>query len=299
MQAHTQSTTAARALSPYCQPESPNVGSSVSPTAEPNACPIADTSGLAHDAGNLLGGLTLYCDLLNRPGVLQPQHRHYATELRRLAERSSRLLERLLTPAMVAPIPDSVSPRLSVDPESGQDLATALHEMAPILGRLATPSAVVDVDAPAAMPAGCFIPAALSTEALERIVVNLVCNAAQALALRQLTGRIRVTLLPSAKRLRLQIRDDGPGLSPALAAAFLAPAPLQPPARRGRGHRIVHELAVATGAHLVVRSRPGCGASFVLDWTKTVPAEYSLSSRHDLAESGQRSRVREGASRAC
>src|SRR5579875_1626651 len=57
---------------------------------------VAESSGLAHDAGNLLAALSLYCDLLSVPGVLKPEHRHYAEELHLLANRSSRLLNRLL-----------------------------------------------------------------------------------------------------------------------------------------------------------------------------------------------------------
>src|SRR5215467_12816853 len=41
---------------------------------------VAEGAGLAHDACNLLGALSLYSDLLAMPGVLHEEHREYANE---------------------------------------------------------------------------------------------------------------------------------------------------------------------------------------------------------------------------
>ncbi len=38
----------------------------------------------------------LYCDLLDMPGVLQPQHRKYAEDLRLVGRRSGALIERVM-----------------------------------------------------------------------------------------------------------------------------------------------------------------------------------------------------------
>src|SRR5579871_2102181 len=50
---------------------------------------------LAHDTRNMVTALSLYCDLLEEPGVLGASHRHYASELRLVAEASRRLVEKL------------------------------------------------------------------------------------------------------------------------------------------------------------------------------------------------------------
>ena len=50
---------------------------------------------LAHDARNMVTALSLYCDLLEEPGVLPPAHRHYGSELRLVAEASRRLVEKM------------------------------------------------------------------------------------------------------------------------------------------------------------------------------------------------------------
>src|ERR1700751_4922889 len=57
---------------------------------------VAEGAGLAHDAGNLLGALSLYSDLLAMPGVLNDEHREYANELRMLSDRSWAMINRLV-----------------------------------------------------------------------------------------------------------------------------------------------------------------------------------------------------------
>jgi hypothetical protein len=57
---------------------------------------VAEGVGLADDAGNLLGALSLYSDLLAMPGVLHEEYKEYAAELRLLSERSWAMIERLV-----------------------------------------------------------------------------------------------------------------------------------------------------------------------------------------------------------
>src|SRR5215469_3215050 len=66
---------------------------------------------LAHHARNMVTALSLYCDLLEEPGVLSTRHRHYGKELRLVAEASRRLVEKLArlderpAPFRLGPIP--------------------------------------------------------------------------------------------------------------------------------------------------------------------------------------------------
>jgi signal transduction histidine kinase len=248
---------------------------------------VAESAGLAHDAGNLLGALRLYCDLLSAPGVLAPEHRHYAADLSLIASRSSALIRRLL---VQTPSPDQHAAQPTVQPDAAQseplaasaDPATALRQLAPVLGRIAAGVARVSVAAPPTLPASARNAELPSAEAMERIAVNLVRNAAEAIRLSRdsqgtsasgasdsLIGNIRVALEASFGQLRLTVEDDGPGMPPAIAAAFLRPDPLPLGATRGLGHRIVHELATSTGALLSIRVRPGRGTTFSLRWPLT------------------------------
>jgi signal transduction histidine kinase len=233
--------------------------------------PMLEGAAIAHDNGNLLAALGLYCDLLARPGVLRPEHQHYVTELRLLAERSGKLTRDLLiqlsgpqseTSAKPLPIPDPAS--VAADP------AAIVREITPLLVAIASPSAVVTVKAPRTLPALTF-----PVENLERIIVNLIRNAAQAIEFANSSdrpfdarrpGHIRVALATIAGHLHLTVEDNGPGMPVATAAAFLSPAKLPQGAQRGLGHHIVHQLVTSSGGTLAVRVRPGQGTTFCVKW---------------------------------
>src|SRR6202453_1956460 len=76
---------------------------------------VAEGAGLAHDAGNLLGALSLYSDLLGMPGVLHEEHREYATELRMLSDRSWAMINRLVNHSRGG-LPAKVQTEISVLP---------------------------------------------------------------------------------------------------------------------------------------------------------------------------------------
>ncbi|MGA8938077.1 MAG: HAMP domain-containing sensor histidine kinase [Acidobacteriaceae bacterium] len=296
MQAQPQSTPAARIPSLY--PSSPPSAPIQASTPAPN---LADTTGLAHDAGNLLAALGLYCDLLSLPGVLRPEHQHYATELRIISDGSSKLIQRLLAlpvtttfdspsntesadtpelpPALLrrrnARATDAVSPT--------RDHATMVRNLAPVLQRIASGAAQVIVASPPSLP-----PLSFPTEIIERIIVNLVRNAAEAIRLQHSTaapsvgqpeGEIHVALAVVAGRVHLTIEDNGPGMPSAIASAYLQPTPLPDGATRGLGHRIVHQLVTASAGQLSIRVRPGHGTIFCIKWTipTNSPAEPSPS----------------------
>jgi hypothetical protein len=275
MQARQLSSTAARNLyfaSPHPHSSSPTAEDKPATDGpETGSVPVSDGLGLAHDAGNLLGALRLYCDLLDAPGVLAPRHRHYASELRLIFDRSGTLLSRLLqlTPGQLnSSAGDSgaatgfrASPAKM--PQSFHRApAEVLRTLAPLLSSVAAPYATVTTDVTPHLP---FVD--LSSEAIERIAINLVRNASESIRHSQFSGgKIHVCLSVVAGRLRLSVEDNGPGMPPAQAAAFLHPAPLPPGAIRGYGHRNVHELAEITCGRLGIHVRPGRGTTLCVDW---------------------------------
>ncbi len=287
MQAQPQSNLAARIPSPPASPPS-----SATPQPTPSAPSLAETSGLAHDAGNLLAALGLYCDLLNVPGVLRPEHQHYAAELALISDRSSRLIHRLLAAPgagpQQAPLPEHGAPLLlppallrrrnarssDILPSASGHPATLL-DLAPVLQSIAAGAAKVTVICPASLP-----PLPFPSEIIERITVNLVRNAAEAMRLQQAnasphlpapSGEIRVTLALIPGHLQLTVHDTGPGMTSANVAAYLQPQPLPPGAVHGIGHRVVHELTTASGGQLSISVRPGQGTDFCLTWPIHAP----------------------------
>ena len=291
MQAQTQSNLAARIPSPHAVPRSSadlplNTQSSTYPAPS-----LAESRGLAHDAGNLLAALGLYCDLLNVPGVLRPEHQHYSTELRIISDRSAALIHRLLAapPAnpQQAPHPGS-TPILPHDllhrPNARtSDLAarTANHAamllgLTPVLRRIAAGAADVTVTCQVSFP-----PLGFPSEIIERITVNLVRNAAEAIRRGQPRassvpfappGQIHVALAVIADHLQLTVEDNGPGMSPTNVEAYLPPEPLPLGASHGLGHRIVHELATASAGQLSIRVLPGHGTAICLKWPIPAPS---------------------------
>ena len=298
MQAHPLSSTAARTTSTSLPASSIAVSIPVpfrtrvpltsASSPQPATSPaVADTIGLAHDAGNLLAALGLYCDLLSAPGVLRPEHKHYATELSLISNRSSSLIRRLLTGSLASP-PHSSQEEISDPPplspaalgssnarsvDAAINYSThddAFRNLAPVLQRIAAGAAKISIAYPASLP-----PLDFPTEIIERITVNLVRNAVEAIRIQRRNtfptaispkGRIRVSLTVEGPELQLTVEDNGPGMSPAVAAAFLHPSPLPNGAHHGIGHRIIHQLAAISAGELAIRVLPGSGTIFSLKW---------------------------------
>jgi signal transduction histidine kinase len=249
----------------------------------PALASLAETIGLAHDAGNFLAALGLYCDLLSAPGVLGPRHKHYAEELSLISNRSSALIQRFLShpvdpqkadiSAPSAPTPAAVgrcdAPH-PVQPKANCNLAAVLRSLAPVLQSIAGGAATVSITCPNSLP-----PVDLSSEILERLAVNLVRNAAEAIRVHRRDactaplppcGQIQVSIAAVGPTLRLTVKDNGPGMPPAAAAAFLHPSPLPAGARHGMGHRIIHQLAASTRGKMAIHVVTGGGTAFSLEW---------------------------------
>jgi signal transduction histidine kinase len=278
MQAHSQSSPAARSTlrSPGFPAAQTRATKAIPGPAPQRSASIASGIGLAHDAGNLLGALGLYCDLLSAPGVLRPEHQHYVQELRQLTKRSDSLLSRLLSRPEGSPdYSDIPTPKTG---PANTDAAASLREIEPLLAAIAAPCSVVTCKAPRSIRA-----AYLPTDVFERILVNLVRNAAQAIEMAQRrdperithdgnTGQIKVSLATLAGNLRLTVEDNGPGMPVTTAAAFLSPSPLPPGANRGMGHRIIHDLVSSTGGTMTLRVRPGRGTTITIQWAVSAEA---------------------------
>jgi len=190
-----------------CAPgsQSPRPGNRLFPATRVRALPapvIADGEGLLHDARNLMGALGLYCDLLSLPGVLKPEHRHYAEEVRLLGERSAAMIQQLMehtlqrqhepagswlngpaspgslaTSQWTATKPADCEPRGRAGITVGSlSLRSVVEHCSGLLGRVAGGWAIEIAYGPAAA-----VPVRAEEETVERILVNLVRNSAAAL----------------------------------------------------------------------------------------------------------------------
>lgn len=101
--------------------------------------------------------------------------------------------------------------------------------------------------------------------ALQQVIVNLVINAAQALAGQPEPRRIRLQAARlDAATLQLRVADNGPGISEAQLGQVFDPFFTTKAQGMGMGLAICRTIAEAHGGSLTVESCPGHGAEFRL-----------------------------------
>lgn len=172
------------------------------PARPSSSCPtVVHGDGLLHDARNLIGALGLYCDLLSMPGVLKKEHRHYAEEVRLLGVRSAAMIQRLMETSVQAEGAAACSWLDKSPRPCGAGCAAAEKT----LSGIGTGKQAGSAPAPASLRAivercsglldrvacgktieisygvASAVPVRIEEEAVERILVNLVRNAAAAL----------------------------------------------------------------------------------------------------------------------
>ena len=164
---------------------------------------VAEGAGLAHDAGNLLAALSLYSELLAAPGVLNEEYREYAAELRMLSERSHAMIARLVEHARTGEteIVEAMTP-----------LPAVVKRCRGLLSRVAGRPVEVSFGRGAERPVN------VPVEAVERILTNLVKNAAESMSRGSTTGEggtisVHVAGVESAQtaesRVVLTVSDTG------------------------------------------------------------------------------------------
>jgi signal transduction histidine kinase len=203
-----------------------------------------------------MGALGLYCELLARPGVLREEHRHYAAELQMISGRSRALIDRLLSTGTT-----SRSATLAQDDAQEWVIVPAVIEQCRgLLDTIARRAVEV------AYEAGAVLPVAMSREALERILVNLTKNAAEASAGETGAITLRVSCLrgaPAANRtdrVVLSVEDKGRGMSSAAVKVLMGDG-VDRTGPHGMGFRVVRELVGSSGGRLRLRSDDAEGAN--------------------------------------
>jgi signal transduction histidine kinase len=216
---------------------------------------IAEGAGLAHDAGNLLGALSLYSDLLALPGVLHEEHRAYAAELRLLSDRSWAMINRLVNHAREEQS-SRIETQVTVLPEVVERCRGLLSKVA---------GQTVEV----LYGTGAYEPVLVPAESVERILTNLVKNAAEATPW---VGAITVSVVGVGERdgvrgrVVLTVRDRGCGMDAPTAQGLMQAGGISPSCGRGLGFRVVRELVAMSGGCLTIESELDVGTSISAEW---------------------------------
>ena len=248
------------------------------PAAGEGAVPevgVAEGAGLAHDASNLLGALSLYSDLLAMPGVLHEEHRDYASELRMLSDRSWAMINRLVNHSR-AGLPAKVQAEMSV-------LPNVVDRCQGLLSRVAGRTVEISYGV------GAFQPVRVPVEAAERIVTSLVKNAAEATpwvgaisihiegamervgfegagAVGAGNGGTKHEGEETRRRVVMTVRDRGCGMDQAAVRRLMQAGGISSASGRGLGFRVVRELVAMSGGCLNIESQPEVGTSISVEW---------------------------------
>jgi signal transduction histidine kinase len=222
---------------------------------------VAEGAGLAHDAGNLLGALSLYSDLLGMPGVLHEEHREYAAELRMLSDRSWAMIDRLMNHAR-----GTRRPKAAVE---NTIVPNVVDRCKGLLSRVAGRTVEIEYGM------GAFAPVNVPAEAVERILTNLVKNAAEATPW---VGAISVQVEGATEldehggnrqRVVMTVRDRGCGMDSSSVRRLMQGGGISPANGRGLGFRVVRELVALSGGCLNIESQPEVGTSISTEWYAT------------------------------
>lgn len=220
---------------------------------------LAPAAALAHDARNALTTLIMIAGLLGEPGVPAGTQQHYAADIERVAQALGSLIERLADSGRGITV---ASPDVSIRTGASQ----TVEQCAGILKAVAGPVVQVYVSAESQLP-----PLALGADALERVLVNLVKNAGEAMPG---GGVVRVTarraLSRSAPAVLVHVSDNGPGIAPLALSRIFEPGFSSKRSRQsaaescGLGLAIVRELVEAAGGAIEVASTRRRGTTFEL-----------------------------------
>ncbi len=212
-------------------------------------------SGVAHEINNPLAVIVGQAQLLGRR-LADPEQAQRAERIRASAMQAARIVRELQL--FVRPRPREIA---TVDVAEVVGRVLALREDALRVNGI-TLECDVSPDLPGVRG---------DASQLEQVVMNLVLNAEQALAACR-EGRITVALRAAHGRVRLTVADTGPGIPPDVLPRIFEPFFSTKAVGQGTGLglSICYSIVESHGGRLTADSRPGLGATFVVD----LPADY-------------------------
>ena len=217
--------------------------------------------GIAHDFNNILAGIMGNTQLAMLDVNEGAPTRRFLDNAYQGCLRARDLVRRILTFSRQAEQPRTVAPLGPIIEEALELLRASLPSSVVIVTRFASEDLHVLVDA----------------GQIHQVLLNLGTNAAQ--AMRPAGGTLTVELAPSDARdewhrrhpqvraelrVRLTVRDTGPGIPPSLLDRIFEPFFTTKPVGEGSGLGLamVHGIVENHGGVIVVESAPGRGAAF-------------------------------------
>lgn len=209
-------------------------------------------AGLAHEIGNPIAALIGLEDLLLAGGLEPEEERDFLQRMRRETDRVHRILRDLLAFARPSTARDEAREPGSVE--------AAVHDTAAlVMPHPALRDAELALDVHADLPQ-----VTLSREQLVQVILNLVLNAADAIAP---GGHVRIEASRAAAGVRLSVSDDGPGIAPDVRDRLFEPFVTTKEVGKGTGLglAVCRGLVEAAGGTIELDPSVVRGARFVVE----------------------------------
>jgi PAS domain S-box-containing protein len=210
-------------------------------------------AGVAHELNNPLAVVVAQATLLEEQ-VKDPKAATRSGHIRAAAERCARIVKTFLAMARQRP-----------PARAAVDLNAAIGASLELLGyNLRTAGIEVRRELQDDLPKVWADP-----DQVSQVLTNLVVNAQQAMADQPAPRRLTIVTSadPVAGRVRLAIRDNGPGVPPALKARIFEPFFTTKPEGTGTGIGlwVCHDIVTSHNGSIAVEDAPGGGAAFVIE----------------------------------
>jgi signal transduction histidine kinase len=196
-------------------------------------------AGIAHEVRNPLGGLELYAGLLRDALGGQPERLEEVRRIEREVGHLKTVVNEFLEFAR-RPAPHLEAVEL-------QPLCEEVRELT-----RASSTAEIAVDVPRALRVRA------DPGQLRRVLLNLARNAVTAAR----NGRVQLAAREAGSRVRVEVRDDGPGIPAALREQIFTPFFTTREKGTGLGLAFVREIVREHGGEVAVADAPGGGSVF-------------------------------------
>jgi two-component system NtrC family sensor kinase len=229
-------------------------------------------AGVAHDLNNPLASVVGFSDFLAEAAEIPPSLQEPLQVIRQEAERAATIVKNLLSFAR------------SQEGERARQPVKPLLEST--LGLLRNQLMAHKVDATLEVEPG-LPEVEVDANQIKQVFVNLINNAAQAIASDAPSGRIWIAAKRVPDGLAVSVTDSGPGISDELAARVFEPFFTTKPEGQGTGLglSICQGIVKEHGGRLTLETRPGAGATFTVELPLAAPAPRPDVSPAPLAES--------------
>jgi len=209
-------------------------------------------AGVAHELNNPLASVLGFADFLAESGQTPAALAEPVRIVQHEAQRAAGIVKNLLT---FARRQDQERRRVEIGPVIQRTLQLLNNRL---MGMKVTSELAVEPNLPAIEG---------SQNQLQQVFVNLVNNAAQAIAATGREGTVRVHVRPWLDGVAVDVTDDGPGIAPDLQARVFEPFFSTKPEGEGTGLGLSICLGIVKehDGRITLRSAPGEGATFTVE----------------------------------